>query len=279
LYIASSFFKHFLAENTILVVYQVILNNTIYMRYLIIFICSFILTYTQAQNFEGVITWKFTVDIPDIKGENDPAAKALQNQLNDPEFQKQMEHSPALKKMLEEQLSKLQAGSFLSSLIPTGMTMKIKDGNSLTKIDGGLGTEVLSIKDKSYRINRSKKTYTLIPNEENKKDSKTDDIKVTPVNETTKILNYTCKKYLIEDASGVKMIIWATTEIKGVDFKSSYESQELNNAYFSKIEGFPLKIESDNENAKFAMEVTEVSKTAQNAEDFKIPAGFKEKKS
>jgi len=253
------------------------------MRYFFILLFFFSFTFSKAQSFEGIIKWSIKADIPALAkheaqdGTNKEAIAALQKKMADPAFQKQMEQNPEIKKMLEEQLKKAEIGSTIASFIPTGMVVKIKNGNSLTKMIGGPETEILHLKDKAYMLNRKEKMYSIAP-EYKAKEEDLDKIKVTPTNATAKILNHTCKKYIVEDANGLKTTVWATNEIKNIDIQSFYQSKDMNNQYFSKIEGFPLKIESENKGNQFTLEVTEISKTPQKAEDFKIPADFKEKR-
>lgn len=110
------------------------------------------------------------------------------------------------------------------------------------------------------------------------------DVKITKTGETTKILNYTCTKYVAESTiqgKPVQQIFWTTTAIKDIDMKSLARQRMGNNhqaMFYEKIEGVPLKIEMKQAQMGMIMEVVELKKQSLPASDFSIPQGFKEVK-
>ncbi len=259
--------------------------------------CLLVTAVCLAQNFEGAIKWSVTADItdPKLKAQmeesqkkmNDPATQAqmkkMQEQMNDPQFKAMMESNPQMKAQMESMMKMTQGGS----MMPTGYTVKVKDGNSLTKMEGGMmaGTETLHLKDKSetYLINREAKTYTVLSPDAQQSASE-HDMKVTKTAEKQKILNYTCTKTIVTFTTGGKsfdQIFWTTTEIKGLDFKSlaNQKMGKGNQAMFYKdIEGVPLKTEMVTPEMKMVMQVTEIKKETVASSLFVIPAGFTETK-
>ena len=248
-----------------------------------------------AQNFEGTMIWSMKMEMTDPKAKaqmeeaqkmmQDPEkVKELEKQMADPQFQQMMEQNPQMKAQMEKMLAMMKNGG--GNLLPTGMTTKIKNGNSLSKLDGSfIDSDFLYLKDKnqSYMIDRNAKTYTVVSNKINEKD--TAEVKVTKTSETTKILNYTCTKYLVEYSIKGKATlqnIWATKEIKGLDF-SSLASQQMGGAKnlmsFKKIDGTPLKVEMNWAEGQMFMEATQIKRESLSPELFTIPSDFKEVKS
>src|SRR5690606_21974861 len=126
---------------------------------------------TIAQVFEGTITWSIQMEItdPQLKAQMEQAQKEmqdpeklkeLQKSLEDPQVKAMMEQNPQMKAQMEQALKMLQGGD-LSSMVPKGMSVKVKDGHMLTKLEGGMmQSEILSRKDKdeTYIIDRENKT-------------------------------------------------------------------------------------------------------------------------
>ncbi len=255
---------------------------------------------TLAQNFEGTIIWKVTTEMDAAtkaqmdeaqKKMNDPATqaqiKAMKEKMNDPQFKEMMESNPQMKAQMEQML-KMTEGGNINSLMPTGFVLKIKDQNTLTKMEGGMmaNFEVLYLKNKntSYKIDRESKTYSVM-SFEGMDTVKLSDVKVTKTGETAKILNYTCTKYIAESTvqgRKVQQLFWTTKDIKGLDMKSLAQQQAGNKnqhaLFYSKIEGVPLKMEMKQPEMSMIMEATEIKKQSLPASDFAIPAGFKEVK-
>lgn len=249
----------------------------------------------KAQNFEGVITWKFTTEItdPKVKAQmaeaqkkmNDPAMQAqmkeMEEKMNDPEFKKMMDSNPQLKAQMESAM-KVMKGGDVNAMMPSGMVIKIKNQNALMFMDAGMiKVETLHLKDKNmtYKLDREAKTYSIIPPHKDDPNNKVD-IKVTKTSETAKVLDYTCVKYIVDVAANdhtSQYFVWATTAIKDFDFKSLADYKMGNQQIFSeKLEGVPLKTEIQSPQGKMTMEVTEIKKQSLPSSDFTIPAGFRE---
>ncbi|HKZ37051.1 MAG TPA: DUF4412 domain-containing protein [Chryseolinea sp.] len=256
-------------------------------------------TIAYAQNFEGTIVWKITSQITDPatkakmdeanKKMNDPATQAqmkeLKEKMNDPQFKAMMESNPQMKAQMENMIKMTEGGGGLSSMMPTGYIVKIKDENTLTKMEGGMmsNMEMLYLKNKNatYQLDREKKTYKVLPHMMNDT-TKLPDVKVTKTAETTKILNYPCTKYIVETTSkghAMQQFFWTTTAIKDLDMKS-FAQQRMGNGqqsfFYEKIEGVPLKIEIKQPQGAMIMEATEFKKQSLPASDFSLPVGFKE---
>lgn len=251
---------------------------------------------SRAQSFEGIIKWAITMDItdPKMKAEmeeaqkrmNDPANQAkikeMEEKMNDPQFKAMMESNPQMKAQMDAAMKMMKSGN-LSSMMPTGSTAKVKDGNTLFSMEGGIMSnyEVLSLKGKneSYQLDRQNKTYFVMPhNTEQTEQEK--NVKVTKTSETTKILGYSCTKYIIEysdEKHKMQQILWATKDIPGLDLKNM-ASNKMNRSqkiYYDKIDGAPLKIEMHMEQGNMVMEAKEIKKQSLPASDFTIPSDFK----
>lgn len=251
---------------------------------------------TVAQSFEGTITWSLRLDItdPEMKARMEEAKKQMQDpekikemkaNLEDPQVKAMMEQNPQLKAQMEKALQMLQSGD-ISSMIPKGMTVKVKDGHMLTKLDGGMmQNEILSRKDKkeTYIIDRENKTYSVSEPKDYGSDSL--DIEVTKTNEEVSILGYPCTKYRVEMSVSDNVItqeIWSTTELKGFDMSAMARQQQAagnqHSQAFSKIEGVPLRVVVNSTQGVVTMEAAEVKRQSLSASEFEVPAGYKETK-
>lgn len=252
----------------------------------------------SAQDFEGVITWKFTQEMDAAtqakmdeaqKKLEDPATQAqmkeMREKMNDPQFKAMMESNPQMKAQIEQML-KMTEGGDANSMMPKSMVLKIKDYNTLSVMEGGvLGNyEILSLKDKkSYRIDRQAKTYAVMSNA-GLDSGKVSNVKITKTNETKTILNYPCTKYIAESTiqgQPFHQIFWATTAIKGLDLKklSHYNiGDHQQSMFYEKIDGVPLRVEVKQPQFSMAMEAVSVERKSLPASDFAIPSGFKETK-
>lgn len=265
-------------------------------------LAAFLLISIQAftQNFEGTIKWSLKMDITDPKQKaqmeeaqkklSDPATQAqmkeMQSKMNDPQFKAMMESNPQMKAQIEKMMSGMQQGGGISSMMPKGLVIKIKDKNSLVKMDGGMfASEILHLnsKDQSYSLDRQNKTYSILNTPaKSDKTSPTLDYKVTKTSETAKILNYSCTKYIVEVTSHetkINQYIWATTEIKDFDLKALAKQRMGNGGqrlFYDNIDGVPLKTEMKMQSATMIMEVTEIKKESIDQSLFVIPSDFKE---
>lgn len=247
-----------------------------------------------AQSFEGTIKWSWTTEITDpvAKAQMEEAQKMMKDpeklkemekQLADPQMQQMLAQNPQMKAQMEKMLEMMKSGGE-TSIMPTGMVVQIKNGNSLSKIEGSIiESEFLSLKDgnHTYMIDHKNKTYSKI---ENKTDGKDDmpEVKVTRTGETQKILNYNCVKYVVEYSVDGKMTaqnIWATKDIKGLDF-SAMAKQQMGNSkraiFFKEIEGVPLKMEMNWPEGKMIMQAKEVKSESLPTSSFLVPTDYKE---
>ena len=252
-----------------------------------------------AQNFEGTVRWTMKMDItdPKMKAEmdeaqkkmNDPATQAqmkeMEAQMNDPEMKKMMAADPQMKAQMEAMMKQSKGGG-ASSIMPSGMTMKIKGSDMVSVMEGGMtGTmEVLHAKDKPpVRIDRANKTFTTMPAGQEQGATQAP-AKITKTSETTKLLGYNCTKYLAEvteRGTPMTQIFWTTTDIKDMDMKAlarQRAGQGGQPLFHEQIEGVPLKMEFASPQGNMIMEVTEIKREKLNDSDFQIPADFKEVK-
>ena len=250
---------------------------------------------SRAQSFEGIIKWSITMDItdPKMKAEmeeaqkrmNDPANQAkikeMEEKMNDPQFKAMMESNPQMKAQMDAAMNMMKSGN-LSSFIPKGSTAKVKDGNTLFSMEGGIMSnyEVLSLKGKneSYQLDRQNKTYFVMQHNTEPSESEKN-VKVTKTSETTKILGYSCTKYIVEysdEKHKMQQILWATKDIPGLDLKNlgSNKMNRSQKIYYDKIDGAPLKIEMHMEQGNMVMEAKEIKKQSLPASDFTIPSDY-----
>jgi len=282
------------------------------MKKLMILALLFVIVFqSKSQGFEGSVSWTMKMDISDPKMKaqmadaqakmNDPKMqaqmKALQDKMNDPQFKAQMEANPQMKAQMEGMMKMMQpataGGSPGSGMMPTGMTMKLKGGNAITIINGGMmnGMETLYIKDKneSVKLDRASKTYSILPSSgmstgQQDKMNKMADVKFTKTGETMKILGYNCVKYVGTMTEGGKTVnesFWTTTELKDLDLKAlgSQRMSASNRPMIpAGLEGTPLRIEMAMPEGSMIMEMSELKKGSLPASDFVIPSDFKEVK-
>ena len=259
------------------------------MKTLILLLATVSCTSAIAQNFEGTMKWSMKTEIKDpaIKAQmekaNGPASQAqlkqFQEQMKDPEMKKMMESNPEMKAQMER-LMKMAGDP--ESMMPRGFTIKFKNMNTLTKIEGGMiEGEILYLHEgnKRYQIDREHKTYRLMPQDQAVSDEKPK-YKITPTSETAKILGYTCKKYLVEEedyGKKVKSSVWVTNEIKGLSAKNFDQGMESGGKlYYKEIDGVPLRIEMTSDDADMVMEVVELKKESLKDSEFALPVDFGE---
>lgn len=268
------------------------------MKKLILLILTLVTVNAWAQNFEGTIKWSMKMDItdPEMKAKmqsgqqqmNDPANQAkmkeMQEKMNDPKMKAMMEANPQMKAMMEKVTQGAASGDMMGAMVPKGMSVKIKGGNSLVTMDGGMmAGDFLNLPDKSVKLDRDNKTYWVLPSG-NGSERMGQSVKptVTKTNETTKILGYTCTKYIVTMAERGQTItsnIWTTTDIKDIDIKS-FSKQRMGRGgqsmYYEGMDGIPLRIESGTKEGTMVMEVTDIKRESLDASLFTIPSDYKE---
>ncbi len=254
----------------------------------------------QAQSFEGTVRWTMSMQFADPAMQaqmaqaqqqmNDPEVqaelKAMQEKMNDPEMKKMMEQNPQVKAAMENAMKMANGGGQpdATNMMPREMVQKIKGGNMLTHMVGGMvdGMEMLHRDGQPViRINRKEKTYSKLAEAPAGPEP---EINVIKSPETAKILGYTCQKYLVEmvsDGQTVKQTMWTTTEIKDMDLKALVRQRnpQGQRMFSDKVSGFPLKIEAGSAQGSMVMQVEEIKREKLNDADFAVPAGFKEVKS
>jgi hypothetical protein len=208
------------------------------MKNLIIIFCLVIAIGTNAQSFEGTITW---------------TAKESGGK---------------------------SAGNSSSTL-----TMKVKGTAIITVINGGVmnGMEMWFMDNdmKIVRVMRQQQMFVVLPPEAIAAAEKAVETgKFIKTGETTKILNYTCTKYAGETKSNgvtTKVSIWTTTAISDALKVLSHQPDPFGNPKLpAGVEGVPLKIEKVSPSGTSTMEVTALKNEKLDAEEFKIPASFKQ---
>jgi hypothetical protein len=269
---------------------------------LVTLVTGFVAGPLLAQDFSGTINWSMRVEITDpaMKKQiaeaqaqlSDPAMqeqlKQAQEAMKSPEMQAMLQANPQMKEMMEKQMAAFTkpgaSGSDpLAGLFPKGFTLQLKGPRSLVKTEGGPSVgDVLTLADQnvSYRIDHTARTYRKLPADPVKET--TGNYKITPTAETTKVLGYTCKRYVVEATdSGAKTSysIWATNDIKGLDASSLRRlnfGKSADSSFMSQIEGVPLKIDAITKEAKLFMVATGVKNETLPDSLFVLPAGFKE---
>jgi hypothetical protein len=257
---------------------------------------------SQAQGFEGIMKWRIKMEITDpmLKekmGEaqqslNDPAMQAkmkeMQAQMNNPQLKAMLDANPQLKAQMEKMMS---GGGIpgAGSSMATNLTLKFKNGNALTVLEGGMmgGMEILYLKEKnqSYRLDRANKTWSALSDMSAPANTTKPSVKVTKTSETMIVLNYVCTKYVVDvsEENGRKssQIFWATADMKDIDLKSLSQQRmgmSGNNLYYDQIEGTPLRIELNMPEGILMMQVAEIKKEILKESEFIIPADFQETK-
>ena len=251
-----------------------------------------------AQDFEGTINWSIRTEITDPKMKaqmeeaqkrmNDPAMQAqmkeLEKQMQDPQFKAMMESNPQMKAQMEKMMTMANNGN-MEAMIPKGMIVKVKNGNTLTKLDGGMfNGDLLYLKEKglTYQLDRENKTYAALGSAA--EEGNTMKAVVTKTSESAKVAGYTCQKYKVEMTENGKTItqyVWATSEIKGIDMNGMYNQgiKGKGSPYFNKdIDGVPLKMEMRMPEMNMTMEATSIKRETLASSEFTIPATFKEVK-
>lgn len=265
------------------------------MQKALILLLLFLSSNVFAQSFEGTLSWSMKLEItdPQKKAQMEEAQNAMKDpeklkeiekQLSDPQFQQMMAQNPQLKAQMEKMMAMMKSGE--GSLIPTGMTVKIKNQNSLSTLDGSfIDGEFLYLKEKdqTFIVDRKNKTYSVL-NADKAELKEPADVKVTKTSETTKILNYNCTKYLVvHTVNGKPMTqtVWATKEIKDLDM-SSLARQRMDGGktvmFFKEIDGVPLKMEMAMPEGNLLMEAKQIKRESIPSSAFEIPSDFEEVK-
>ncbi|NJM26604.1 MAG: DUF4412 domain-containing protein [Bacteroidia bacterium] len=252
------------------------------------FALLFLAVCTQAQQFEGTIKWSFKSDFElseEQMQQMAAARKQLEMQLNNPEFKKQMEANPQLKKMVEQQAKVLESmgDKGMAGLFPESMIVKIKGQNARTIIDESKETLYLGSSGKQYELNPKEKTYRELSYATQENDQLKNTFEVQKTSETTTIAGYKCTKFYLTSkdpqlAAGkeMKQVLWVTTELN-LDARFLKQASKGGNAnwFYDQVEGIPMRIEVSIPQGNITMEATEVTKGKVSDAEFEIPAGYK----
>lgn len=223
-----------------------------------------------AQKFEGTIRWKLNYDMATFL--KSPAMKESMQQASQMFGGADVNNNPQIVQMIQ-------------GMLPQGFDMKIKEGNTLLKVKGGMqammgGGDVLYRKDKkqSYVVDYTQKMYTEIKDDADEKVSKP---KITKTSETATVAGHKCTKYVVETSvEGTKFAqhIWTTTDIKDIDkdiIKQMNAGQDKAAIFFDGMQGVPLKVAIPE--MGIGMEVTDLVREKLNSTDFVIPSDFRKR--
>jgi hypothetical protein len=256
--------------------------------------------HAHGQTFEGTVKWEMKAEATDPRMKarmeqgqqrlKDPATQArikeMQAKMNDPTMKAMMEANPQMKAQMESMM-KMEQGVDMLPMMPSGFLFKVKGGNTVTLMEGGMvSMEVLHLKDqdKTIRLDRKNKTYSVLHHTTAAGQTRTPapHVQVTKTSETMKILDYHCTKYIAavtENGKTVNQIFWTTTEIRDFDMKS-LTRQRMGSAnqqlFYEGIDGVPLKIEISMPQANMVMQVLEIKKESLPASDFAVPSDYRE---
>lgn len=158
-----------------------------------------------------------------------------------------------------------------ASRIETRDTIMIMDFDSMTM----------------YQLNPKDKTYTKVSRTdmEQMTEAMTEEMQVTPTNETKRISGYKCKKYKAT-VMGFENEHWLSRDVKGYkEFKAISERIYKKNPKFKKKhifgilslykEGFPVKTVSNVMGMKTVATLKMIEKKSLDKDLFKVPGGFK----
>ncbi len=256
-----------------------------------------------AAEFEGTLKWSLGAEItdPEMKAQMeearkqmaDPAKLAQMNaMMESPQMQAAMEQNPQMRAALEMQIKLAEdavAGrggeDMISAMMPRSVTVRTKAGKSHMSTEGGpMPMEVISIPEPAaaFWIDRQARTFSRIPIEDAEAQAAQVDAKVTKGSGTTKILGYTCREFHVEirqDDVTVRGVLWATTEIPGLDSKALAKARfgGQDAGYLKQVDGVPLKMEMTMPQMRITMQATEVNQGPVPDSLFVVPEGFAER--
>ncbi len=171
----------------------------------------------------------------------------------------------------------------MNLMLPSSLTLQTNNLDYIMTTEGGiLPVEMLWMGDKNkyYRINRSAKTYTLLPADAGAS-ILPDSLRpvVVKTTETDLILGYHCTKYTIHFSTdtSIHQTYWTTTEISLPNLRT-LPGQSGQAMYYEGLNGLPLKMEFLSPQMKMVTAVTSIKKELLPAAVFTIPADFKPEK-
>lgn len=167
-----------------------------------------------------------------------------------------------------------EAMEMYESMLPKQMTWKIK--GEKTRME----QEVMGMTQATIIDNKAKKSVTLmnqmgqklaltadLSNEDGEEDGETT-VEVTK--ETKEIAGYKCKKALVTSPDGTMLEVWFTEDLPAIN--------NPNASFSTKIKGFPMQYNVNNEAAGMSMTMTvnKVEKKEIADTEFEIPEGYEE---
>jgi hypothetical protein len=247
----------------------------------------------SAANFEGTIHWRVSGDAGGAGNEMQAQLSQGMAALDSPEMKAMLARNPEMKAAMEKQV-RAQAkarkdadmgGGALGGLMPSAITMYLKDGNTMVSTKGGMAPrDVLSLPAKglAYVIDPATRTYSRLPaNLAHGQGGTAQSFKVTRTSETAQVLGYTCTRY--EVVSGgfedVTFSVWVTPEVKGIDQSQLAMLQvggDQSAGFLREINGVPLKMIVATPLGKMRMEVTAIKAEPVPAARVAVPAGYTE---
>ncbi len=243
--------------------------------------------------FEGTIHWRVSGDAGGSGNELQAQLSQGMAALDSPEMKAMLAQNPEMKAAMEKQLraqAKARAeagagGGALGGLMPSAITMYLKDGNTMVSTKGGLAPrDVLSLPAKglAYVIDPATRTYSRLPaNLAHGQGGTAQSFKVTRTGETAQVLGYTCTRY--EVVSGgfedVTFSVWVTPEVKGIDQRQLAMLQvggDQSAGFLREINGVPLKMIVATPLGKIRLEVTAIKAEPVSPAKIAVPNGFTE---
>jgi len=269
------------------------------MKTLRLFLLASVLTLVcRGQNFEGTLEWTFKSEITDAQMRQDMAAagsemqdsmREMQEAMNDPEMQAMMAQNPMMRDMIMRQMGVASAmasgGNPMDSMMPKGMTVRVKGAKSLMVREGGqvsllTPSEVLTVDaENAYAIDRANRRYQKLPAAS--PDDEEETYKITRTDETGRTLNYRTRKYLVEptgDAAdaGTRYEVWTTTDIDGLNSRQLARMNPGRQAGFiGQLDGIPVRMDIIAAEMRMTMELTSVKEESIPDSVFQLPQGFR----
>jgi len=240
----------------------------------------------NAQEFEGLVKYAIELKFSDPK-------KQAQLEEQKKEDESRVKKNPNQPEIPEEAIvmgdtargrggapRPRSAGEL--SRYPSGLTIRVKKGNNLSKLIGGRNDEVLYLKDKdkAYEIDNVRKAYAEVRKPDSVK-AKTPPF-TTPfqaTSERVKIKDYECQKYTRTFAAKdflVTQDVWVTHDIDGVELKV-LAKQRLGKYFVpvDQIEGVPVKIVSKDQEMTYTLDLKEIKRLAVPDKSIALPKEYK----
>ncbi|MEQ8908846.1 MAG: DUF4412 domain-containing protein [Vicingaceae bacterium] len=157
----------------------------------------------------------------------------------------------------------------MESMLPSEMTVEVKDGMAKTTQPNPMGSETIVISN-----NETGETMTLMDMMGNKIALKTTaedvekqqeevDVEIEYTDETQEIAGYECKKAIVTGEDGSEAIVYYTEELPGA---------KVGNV--NQVKGFPMKMEISQEMFTMITTVTKVEKKKVKKIKMEVPSDY-----